>query len=105
MPRGIKNASTTVAAVNGPEELDRLTPGFDLEDDDALTVEHEGRYRVITPRAVSFTAYGLKFTEGIGRTDDLDLAKRLEAEFHYRVIDTLKPNQRVPIPEPLSETT
>lgn len=105
MPRGIKNASTTVQAVNGPEEMDRLTPGFDLEDDDALTQEHEGRYRVITPRAVSFTAYDVRFVEGVARTDDLALAKRLEAEFGYRVIDSQKPGQRVPIPEPLPETT
>jgi hypothetical protein len=105
MPRGIKNASTTVQAVNGPEEMDRLTPGFDLEDEDALTLEHEGRYKVITPRAVNFTAYDVRFIEGIGRTDDLNLAKKLEAEFHYRVIDSQRPGQRIPIPEALPETT
>ena len=104
MPRGIKNASTTVEAVNGPD-YDRVTPGFDLEDDQNLTLEQEGRYKVITPRAVSFTAYDLKFIEGVARTDDLALAQRLEAEFKYRVIDTHKPGQRVPIPEPLPETT
>jgi len=104
MPRGIKNASTTVEAVNGPE-ADRITPGFDLEDDEALTYEPVGRYKVITPRAVNFTAYGVRFTEGIGRTDDLAVAERLQAEFNYRVIDSLRPPQRVPIPEPLSEAT
>lgn len=104
MPRGVKNAATTVEAVNGPD-YDRVTPGFDLEDAAALTLESEGRYKVITPRAVSFTAYDLKFTEGVARTDDLALAQKLEAEFSYRVIDTHRPNQRVPIPEPMPETT
>jgi hypothetical protein len=105
MPRGVKNASTTVAAVNGVEEVDRLTPGFELSDDEAMTIEHEGRYKVITPRAVNFTSYEVKFIEGIGRTDDLTVANRLRDEFHYRVIDTHHPGQRIPVPEPLSEAT
>jgi hypothetical protein len=102
MPRGVKNAATTVEAVNGPE-YDRLTPGY--EDEEALTNEREGRYKVITPRAASFTAYEVRFIEGIGRTDDLAVAEKLKAEFNYKIIDTQKPGQRVPIPEPLPEIT
>jgi hypothetical protein len=105
MPRGVKNAATTVDAVNGVE-YDQETPGFDLEDDAAMTLEHDGRYKVITPRAVSFTAYDVRFVEGVGRTDDLATAERLKAEFKYRVIDTLKPQRTpTPIPEPLPEAT
>lgn len=105
MPRGVKNASVTVEAVNQTAEADRLTPGFDLEDEQNLTLEQEGRYKVITPRAASFTAYELKFVEGVARTDDLATAERLKAEFGYRVIDTRMPGQRIPIPEPMPETT
>jgi hypothetical protein len=104
VPRGIANAAKTVEAVNGVE-YDRMTPGFDIEDEDA-TVVQEGRYKVVTPRAVSFTSYEVKFVEGIGRTDDAAVADKLRAEFGYRVIDTHKPMKTpMPIPEPLPETT
>jgi hypothetical protein len=102
MPRGVAKAAQTVEAVNGPEN-DRLTPGFD-DEDELLTVDREGRYKVVTPRAVKFTAYGVNFVEGIGRTDDFELAQRLKAEFGYRVIDTQK-GERAPLPQPLPETT
>ena len=105
MPRGIKNVAETVDAVNGVE-YDRLTPGFDEDDGVDLTrLENEGRYKVVTPRAASFTAYGIKFIEGIGRTDDLALAEKFQAEFKYKIVDTLKPGQRTPVPEPLPETS
>jgi hypothetical protein len=96
MPRGVKNASVTVDAVNGVE-YDRLTPGFE-EEDSELTIDHEGRYKVVTPRAVNFSAYGVEFVQGIGRTDDLEVAKRLQDEFKYRVIDTKHPTERTPVP-------
>jgi len=103
MPRGVKNAATTVQAVNG-DEYDKLTPGFELEDEDLLTVEHDGRFKIITPRAVSFTAYDVRFVEGVGRTDDAHLAQRLKDEFHYKVIDTHRPQSGpTPVPEPLPE--
>lgn len=104
MPRGIANAAKTVEAVNGVE-YDKLTPGFDVDDADA-TVVQEGRYKVVTPRAVNFTSYDVKFTEGIGRTDDIAVAERLNAEFGYKIIDTQKPMRGpTPIPEALPETT
>jgi hypothetical protein len=102
MPRAVTNAAKTVEAVNGPE-VDRMTPGFEDAEDGELTQEHEGRYRIVTPRAVSFTAYGVRFVEGIGRTDDLELAQRLKAEFSYKVVDSQRPGQRVPMPEPIPE--
>ena len=104
MPRGVANAAKTVEAVNGVE-YDRMTPGFDIDDDEA-TVVHQGRYKVVTPRAVNFTSYEVRFIEGIGHTDSEATAERLKAEFGYRVIDTLKPQRSPsPIPEPLPETT
>jgi hypothetical protein len=102
MPRGVAKAAQTVEAVNGPDN-DRLTPGFD-DDDDALTVEHEGRYKIVTPRAVKFQAYGVNFVEGIGRTDDAEVAQRLKQEFGYKIVDTQK-GERAPLPQALPEGT
>lgn len=106
MPRGIANAAKTVEAVNGVE-YDKMTPGFDVEDNDEdATVVHEGRYKVVTPRAVSFTSYDVRFIEGIGKTDDQAVAEKLHAEFGYKVIDTHKPLRGpTPIPEPLPDQT
>ena len=86
MPRGIKNAATTSNAVNGVE-YDQPTLGFD-DEDEARTVERVGRYKVLTPRQANFTAYGVVFVEGIGRTDDFKKAQLLQDEFSYRVVDT-----------------
>jgi hypothetical protein len=99
MPRAVAKAAQTVEAVNGPE-YDRATPEyFEEEEDVERTVELEGRYKIVTPLAVNFSCYGVEFRQGIGRTDDLDVANRIQAEFKYKVLDTQKtPVERVPVP-------
>ena len=85
MPRAVANATKTIEAVNGVE-YDKPTDGYD--EDFLPTSEQNGRYKILTPRAHSFTSYGIRFVEGIGRTDELLLANRLHQEFGYKVIDT-----------------
>lgn len=85
MPRAVANATKTIEAVNGVD-YDKPTDGFD--DDFIPTSEQTGRYKILTPRAHSFTSYGIRFVEGIGRTDELPLATRLHQEFGYKVVDT-----------------
>lgn len=63
MPRAVANATKTIEAVNGVE-YDKPTDGY--EDDFLPTSEQTGRYKILTPRAHSFTSYGIRFVEGIG---------------------------------------
>lgn len=80
-------AQRTADAVNGIE-LDRITPGYD-SDDEGATRDPVGRFKLLTPVAASFTAFGVRFVEGVGRTDDETAARRLVLEFpSYRLIDT-----------------
>jgi hypothetical protein len=105
MPRAVAKAAQTVEAVNGAE-YDRPTPGYFDDEEENRTVETEGRYRIVTPLAANFNMYDVRFVEGVGRTDDLNVANRIQAEFKYKVFDTHKvPAERVTVPQALPEGT